>query len=98
MLPILAKFLVFALITRVLVLSGTLPGVQPSRTLSLGPTDEPLGPHRCSGRTPWLVVGSNAPITDTGTGTPAIITVVVGAGRFFGSMMKRPPSQNGAGP
>src|SRR5229473_2442234 len=65
-LPMLAKFLVLALMTSVLVLVGTFCGVQPSSRLSCGPTVAPFGPHSLSGNTPVLVAALKAPITATG--------------------------------
>src|SRR5262249_20595931 len=72
-----AVFLVVALMTSVLVLVGTFPGVQPSSRLSCGPSVEPLGPQLESGMTPVFLTGSNAP-------------AAVG---LFGSVTSRPPWQ-----
>src|SRR4051812_45944481 len=81
MLPMFAKFLVFALITSVVTLLGLLAGVQPSSRLSLTPTVAPFGPQACSGTTPVLVAGSNAPIS------------AVDPLRVVGSITNSPPSQ-----
>src|SRR6266853_1379707 len=64
--PMLAKCLVAALMTSVLVSLGLFCGVQPSRRLSLGPTVAPFGEHRFSGMTPVFVDGSNAPYVALG--------------------------------
>src|ERR1051325_10653708 len=63
MLAMFAKFFVFAFITRAVTLLGLLAGVQPSSRLSCTPTVAPFGPQACSGTTPVLVAGLNAPIT-----------------------------------
>src|SRR5690242_16643079 len=81
MLPTLAKFLVLALITSVLVLVGTFCGVQPSNSTSCGPTVEPFGPHSSSFTTPVLVAASKAP------------SVAVGVVSVIGLMTSRPPWQ-----
>src|SRR5262245_37593029 len=78
MLPILAKFLVWALMTSVVVLLGLLAGVQPNNRLSCTPTVAPLGPQAWSGTTPTLLTGSNAPCTAVGAN---------------GLVTSRPPSQ-----
>src|SRR5262252_1177255 len=77
----LAKFLILALITSVVTLLGLLAGVQPSSRLSFTPTVAPLGPQACSGTTPVLVAGLNAPTTAVD-----IVSVV-------GSITRSPPSQ-----
>src|SRR5262249_29764979 len=81
MLPTSTKFLVVALMTCVVTLVPTLPGLQPSMTLSCGPTGAPFGPQSWSGRTPMLVAALKAPITVTGPLT------------FVGSTISRPPWQ-----
>src|SRR5215472_16759023 len=82
MLPMLAKFLVVALMTSVVALLGLFAGVQPSSRLSCGPTVAPFGPHACSGTTPVFVVGSKAPIT------------AVGVESVVGSTTSGPPSHS----
>src|SRR5712692_9439557 len=62
----LAVFLVFALITCVVVLVGTFCGVQPKRRFPAGPTVAPFGPQSCRARTPVLLAASNAPTTAVG--------------------------------
>src|ERR1700752_3276943 len=64
-----AVFLVFALMTSVLVFVGTFCGVQPNRRLPFGPTVAPFGPQFCNFTTPVFVVGSNAPSTAFGDET-----------------------------
>src|SRR5690242_1564741 len=78
MLPMFAKFLVAALITRVVTFAGLFAGVQPSSRLSFGPTVAPFGPQACSGTMPVLLAGLKAPTTVL----PSV-----------GSMTARPPSQ-----
>src|SRR5439155_7702836 len=93
MLPMFAKFLLWALMTSVLRLVGTFCGVQPSSRLACGPTVAPFGPHSVNLKTPVLVAALNAPITTTGTDLPSMVTVDVGAGRLFGSTISNPPWQ-----
>src|SRR5579864_1974300 len=79
--PMLAKCLVAALITNVLVSLGLFCGVQPSSRLPCGPTVMPFGPQACSMTTPVLVAGLKAPMT-----AEAPVRVV-------GSITIIPPSQ-----
>jgi hypothetical protein len=79
--PMLAKCLVVALMTKVLVLLGSALWVQPSSRLSKGPTVIPNGPHSFTGRTPVFVAESNAPIT------------AVGPENAVGSSTSNPPLQ-----
>src|SRR3954453_15056227 len=72
--------LVLALMTSVMWSLGLFAGVQPSRMLSCGPTVAPFGPQACSGMTPVLVGGLNAPCTAVG-----VVSVA-------GSVTSRPPS------
>ena len=52
---------VVALIASVITSLGLFAGVQPSRTLSSGPTEAPFGPQPCSLTTPLFVCALNAP-------------------------------------
>src|SRR5262245_55922730 len=79
MLPTSTKFLVLALMTCVVTLVPTFPGLQPSMTLSCGPTDAPFGPQSWSGRTPVFEAALKAPIT------------VVGPCTVVGSTISSPP-------
>src|SRR5271167_2762851 len=81
--PILAKFLVSALMTSVVVLPCRLAGVQPNNRFSWGPTVAPFGPHALSGTTPTLLTASNAPCTAVG---------------WSGSVTSSPPPQAGVPP
>src|SRR5713226_5623100 len=77
----LAKFLVTALMTSVVLLLGLLAVVQPSSRLEFGPTVAPFGPQEWSCTTPVFVAGSKAPITAVPPETVA------------GSTTSSPPSQ-----
>src|SRR5713226_4921093 len=85
MLPMLAKFLVLALMTSVVVSLGLFCGVQPSNRLAFGPTVAPFGPHAFNFTTPVFVAGLNAPI------------VAVTRGRVVGSITSSPPAGRAGG-
>src|SRR5712672_1517000 len=77
--PLTAALLwVLALMTRVVVWGGKLPGVQPSNRLSCTPTVAPFGPQAGSGMTPVPVVVLKRPSTALG---------------LSGSVTSRPPLQ-----
>src|SRR5438094_8553538 len=83
-----AVFLVFALMTSVVVLLGSICGVQPHIRSEFGLTVAPFGPQLQSGRTPVLVAGANAPITEVMTPSTR-----VGPGKLCGSITNSPPLQ-----
>src|SRR3979411_2630921 len=67
MFPTSTKFLVFALMTCVVLLVATFCGVQPSIRLPCGPTVAQFGPQSLRASTPVFVAASNAPYTGLGS-------------------------------